>query len=54
MPGQGPNQGEGPRGTQDRYTRWSKNIGGTEPTLELLKQGHMPKTHNRRERIKKV
>ena len=52
--GAGPNKGEGPRGTQERFTRWSKNTGGTEPTLELLKHGEMPKTHNRHTRIKRV
>jgi hypothetical protein len=52
--GQGSNPGEGPRGTQLRYERWSKNIGGTEPTLALLKQGEMGRTQNRHSRIKRV
>lgn len=52
--GAGPNQGERPRGTQDRYTRFSKNVGGSEPELALLKNGEMPRTQNRHMRIKRV
>jgi hypothetical protein len=52
--GKGPNQGERARGTQERYERWSQNVGGTEPELALLKHGEMPRTSNRRTRIKRV